>query len=189
MASLPALSRAEAALSINESEASRRRNWLALALGTIALTVSYFIYAAAFITPDGQEGPVMDPLLVGLAVALAPFVFVVVGFVSRNPRAPKQVLLAMALLLPVALSMGLLAPVLGASAGFAVGIAVVLNRPGLPDVMRNRIIAVLLTAVYTFALLVFIKPAGVFTGALLPPIAVGFADEFTAWAAARRRDG
>lgn len=151
------------------------------------MTVSYFFYAAAFVPPEGQAGPVLDPALVGLAVALAPFAFVVVGFVSRNPRAPKQVLVAMGLLVAVGLAVGLLAPVLGASAGFGVGIAVVLHRPGLADVMRNRIIALLLALVYTFALLVFITPAGVLTGALLPPMAVGFADEFTSWAAARRQ--
>lgn len=128
----------------------------------------------------------IQPSLVGLAIALAPFAFVVVGFVSRNPRAPKHVLVAMGLLLPVALAVGLLAPVLGASAGFGVGIATVLNRPGLADVMRNRLVGVLLSVLYTFALLVFVTPAGVLTGALLPPIVVGFADEFTAWTSARR---
>lgn len=153
------------------------------------MTVSYFFYAAAFIPPVGEAGPALEPGLLGLAVALAPFAFVVVGFVSRNPRAPKLVLVAMGLLLVLGLAVGLLAPVLGASAGFGVGIAVVLNRPGLPDVMRNRIVAVVLTLVYIFMLLVFITPAGVLTGALLPPLAVGFADEFTAWAAARRRAG
>jgi hypothetical protein len=160
---------------------------LALALGTIAVTVSYFFYAAAFIPPEGEAGPVLEPGLVGLAVALAPFAFVVVGFVSRNPRAPRLVLVSMGLLLALGLAVGLLSPVLGASAGFGIGIAVVLNRPGLPDVLRNRIVAVVLTLVYIFMLLVFITPAGVFAGALLPPIAVGFADEFTAWASARRR--
>lgn len=186
MASPPARSRVREALAPSDSEASRRRNWLALALGTIGVTVSYFSYAAAFIPPEGQTGPVLDPGLIGLAIALAPFAFVVVGFVSRNPRAPKQVLVAMGMLLVLGLAVGLLAPVLGASAGFGVGIALVLNRPGLPDVMRNRILGVVLALIYVFALLVFITPAGVLTGALLPPMAVGFADEFTAWAWARR---
>jgi hypothetical protein len=185
----PARSRAREPLAGDESEASRRRNWLALALGTIAVCFSYFPYAAAFIPPEGQEGPVLDAGLVGLAVALAPFAFVVVGFVSRNPRAPKQVLAAMGLLLVLGLGVGLIAPVLGASAGFGVGIALVLNRPGLPDVMRNRILAVVLALVYIFALLVFITPAGVLSGALIPPMMVGFADEYTAWASARRREG
>ena len=129
----------------------------------------------------------IDPALVGLAVAVAPFAFVAVGFVSRNPLAPRHVLAAMGFLLVVGLGVGLVAPVLGAAGGFGVGIATVLNRPGLPDVMRNRIVAVILALLYTFLLLVFITPAGVLSGALLPPLAVGLSDEFTAWAAARAR--
>ena len=157
-----------------------------MALGTIGVTVSYFFYAAAFIPPEGQAGPSLDPGLVGLAIALAPFTFVAVGFVSRNHRAPKLVLAAMGMLLVLGLGVGLISPVLGASAGFGVGIALVLKRPGLPDVMRNRIVAVVLSLLYTFALLVFITPAGVLTGAILPPLMVGFADEYTAWRFSRR---
>lgn len=186
MDSRPARSRASPALTPREGEATRRRNWLALALGTIGVTLSYFLYAAAFIPPEGQTEPVLNPGLIGLAVALAPFTFVVVGFVSRNPRAPKQVLLAMGMLLAVGLAVGLLAPVLGAAAGFGVGIALVLNRPGLPDVLRNRIVAVVLALAYVMVLLVFITPAGVLTGALLPTIMVGVADEYTAWRFSRR---
>jgi hypothetical protein len=125
--------------------------------------------------------------LLALAVALAPFVFVVVGFVSRNARAPRQVLIAMGLLLVLGLGVGLIAPVLGAATGFGVGIALTLNRPGLPDVLRNRILAVTFSAAYIFALLYFITPAGVMAGALMPPLMVGFADEYTAWAFSRRR--
>lgn len=121
----------------------------------------------------------------GIGIALAPFTFVVVGFVSRNHRAPKRVLAAMGFFLAVGLAVGLLAPVLGASVGFGVGISLTLNQPGLPDVVRNRLLGIAFGMVYTLALLIFITPAGVLTGALLPPILVGFADEFTALRHAR----
>lgn len=125
----------------------------------------------------------MNPGLLGLALATAPFGFVVVGLVSRNHRAPKRVLMAMGLLVVLGLALGLLAPVLGAAAGFGVGIALTLNRPRFPDVMRNRLVAVGVAVAYTLLLLVVATPAGVLTGALVPPIGVGLADEYTAWRA------
>lgn len=125
--------------------------------------------------------------MTGIALALAPFVFVIVGFVSRNPRAPKRVLWAMGLLVVLGLSIGLIAPVLGAAAGFGVGVALTLNPLDLPDLMRNRMIAVGFAVAYTLLLLIVATPAGVFTGALLPPLIVGLADEFSAWRASREK--
>lgn len=125
--------------------------------------------------------------MTGIALALAPFVFVIIGFVSRNPRAPKRVLWAMGLLVVLGLSIGLIAPVLGAAAGFGVGVALTLNPLDLPDLMRNRMIAVGFAVTYTLLLLIVATPAGVFTGALLPPLIVGLADEFSAWRASREK--
>jgi hypothetical protein len=41
------------------------------------------------------------------------------------------------------------------------------------------------TFVYVFVLIVAIPPAGVFTGAVLPLIMIGVADEYAAWSAER----
>lgn len=142
---------------------------------------SYFPYAAAFIPPEGEVGPFIQPQLVLVALAVAPFVLVITGLVSRNPRFPRHVLQSMGLLLLLGLAFGLIAPVLGAAAGFGVGIAITLNRPDHPDLMRNRLLAVGFSVVYTLVLLIVATPAGVLTGALLPALMVGFADEYTAW--------
>lgn len=148
---------------------------------------SYFPFAAAFIDPGNDEGVVVDPGLVGIALVVAPFVFVVVGLVSRNPRAPLRVLLAMGLLLVLGLAVGLISPVLGASAGFGVGVAICLRLPDIPDQMRRRLIAVALAVLYTMLLLFVAPPAGVLTGALVPILLIGFADEYGAWRLAKRR--
>ncbi|MGI8518694.1 MAG: hypothetical protein ACR2ME_10240 [Acidimicrobiia bacterium] len=153
-----------------------------MTLGTIVLMFSYFAYAAAFSSVDGQT--TIDAQLVGLAVLIAPFVFVVVALVSRNPR-PKLVLLAMLLLVLIALPIGLLAPILGASAGFGVGIALVLAQPDVANVLRRRIFGVLFAVAYAFVLLIVATPAGVFTGAVLPSILIGLADEYGAWRVSR----
>jgi hypothetical protein len=146
---------------------------------------SYFPYAAAFI--DGEEGVTVDPGLLGVALVVAPFVFVVVALVSKNTRAPSQILLAMALLLGLGLSIGLISPILGASAGFGVGVAITLKRPDIPDQMRRRILAVVFAVVYTTLLLFIAPPAGVVTGAVVPMLMVGFADEYGAWRQTRDR--
>ncbi|MGF1599611.1 MAG: hypothetical protein ACFCVK_22310 [Acidimicrobiales bacterium] len=144
------------------------------------MTLSYFLYAAGFVGPDDDPGRISGSLI-GVGVALAPLVFVVLAFVSRRPDAPGRVLRAMGLLVSIGLVVGLVAPVLGATAGFAVGGALTLNRPPGEGVGRYRAAAVATTVVYTLVLLVVATPAGVFTGGLLPLIMLGLADEYALW--------
>ena len=165
-------------------EQERRRNWLAIALGTIVMMFSYCPSAAAFATPEGEPTQI-DTGLLGIGVVMAPFVFMTVGFASRNAQTPKRVLQSMGLLIVLGLAVGLLSPVLGAVAGFGVGGSLCLNQLDLEGLMKWRLWATGLTVVYVFVLLLTITPAGVFAGGLLPLLMLGFADEYTAWRAAR----
>ncbi len=142
---------------------------------------SYFPYAAAF----SGEGGEIDLVLVAISLAVAPFVFVAIGLLSRNPKTPKAVLRSMALLPFVGMSVGLIAPILGASAAFMVGGAFTLDRPPVEGVMRWRWMAVGFTIFYLFVLLVTVTPAGVFAGGLVPLLMLGFADEYARWTARR----
>lgn len=166
------------------TEETRRRNWLAIALATIVMMFSYFAYAAAFVGTEDEPDQVILAY-VGLALALAPFVFVVLAFVSHNADAPRRVLWAMGLLMVVGVSLGVVSPVLGAVAGFAVGGAVTLDQPPVDGVMRWRLAAAGFTVVYTLVLLWVVTPAGVFTGGLLPLLMLGFADEYAMWKSER----
>lgn len=123
----------------------------------------------------------IDSGLVAISLAIAPLVFITVGFVSRNPLSPKRVLVAMGLLLAIGLSVGLVSPVLGAAAGFGVGMALTLNLPSLEGQLKRRLIGVGLAVAYMLLLLIVITPAGVLAGAILPGLMVGFADEYGAW--------
>jgi hypothetical protein len=83
-------------------------------------------------------------------------------------------------------SIGLLAPVLGATAAFAGGATLCLTAPPMvEDVYKWRVGASVLAVIYTFFLLVIATPAGVFTGGLVPLLMVGFADEYSTWVYAR----
>jgi hypothetical protein len=163
------------------TEQLKRRNWLAIGLATVVMMFSYFPYASSFSTPP-EGGVEINPALVGVGLVVAPFVFVVLAFVSRNPKAPKRVIQSMVLLILLGLTIGLLSPVLGATAAFGTGAALCLNPPLIENVYKWRLGAVVLTVVYTFLLLLFATPAGVFTGGLLPLLMVGFADEYNIWA-------
>jgi len=167
-------------------EAVRRTNWIAIVVATVLMMFSTLAYAAAFaMDDDGGQRSSVDLRLAFVGLAVAPFVFVVLGFLSRNPLAPKRVLQAMGLLLVVGLPIGLLDPLVGAATGFCLGGAIVLNRPAVDRVTYWRAGAVIFTFLYVLVLIVVVPPAGVFTGALLPLIMIGFADEYAAWSAER----
>ena len=142
---------------------------------------SYFPFAAAFASVDRIDGG-----LVAVALAVAPLVFVLLAFVSHNPKAPRRILEAMVMLLGVGFTVGLFAPVLGAAAGFGAGGAVCLLPPDVPNAAKWRISAVVVMTTYTFILLLAVPPAGVFAGGLLPLMMVGFGDEYAAWSARNR---
>lgn len=120
-----------------------------------------------------------------IALVVAPFVFITVGLVSRNPGMAKKVLWAMGLLLTLGLGVGLLSPVLGAAAGFGVGIALTLNLPDIPGQQKRRMIGVGFALAYMTLMLFVLTPAGVLAGAVVPGLMVGFADEYGAWAQTR----
>lgn len=164
----------------------KRRNWLAIALATVVMVFSYFPYASSFTTLSGGEVEI-NPALVGIGLVLAPFVFITLAFVSRNPKAPKRVLQSMVLLLGLGFTIGMLAPVLGATAAFAAGAVLCLNPPRADHVYKWRSGAAVLAVTYTLFLLITATPAGVFTGGLLPLLMVGFADEYSIWAHSKKR--
>ncbi len=166
-----------------EADISARRRWLAIAVATIPLLFSYVSIAAAFTTDDEGES------LVGaggaaLGFGLVPFVFLLLAFVSMHKRASMAVLKAMGLFLLLAFPIGVLAPALGATAGFAAG-GVVALRPSEMTQMKVRYIAAALAVVYVLFLLLFIPAAGVMAGAMIPLMAIGFADEYSIWMATR----
>ena len=95
----------------------------------------------------------------------------------------------MGLLVVLGLAIGVLSPIVGAAAGFGVGIAISLNRPEFEGQLRRRIVAVALAVAYMIVMLILIPPAGVLAGAILPGLMVGFADEYGAWREAQTSAG
>jgi hypothetical protein len=123
--------------------------------------------------------------LVAIGLGLAPFVFILLAFVSRHPRAPRMVLYALGIFLLIMLPLGLVTPALGASAGFGAGGIIALNMSERTGALKRRVIAVVAVVVYVLGLMLVATPAGVFAGGTTPLLAIGFADEATAWKASR----
>lgn len=160
--------------------ATRRANWIALAVGTVVIAIAYFVYGWATATPGAMN---MGAAI--LALAVSPLAFVVIALLSRRDEGWRRAAQATVVLVLIGAPVGLLAPIVGAAAGYGIGTAIALNPPRFDHVYRNRLLAVVAAVAYSFLLLVFLPPAGVMSGAFSPPLAVGLADEFTAWRAAR----
>ena len=160
-----------------------RRKWFAITIATVATLISYSFILFAFVAGSTEDGGNPGPAL-ALGLALVPFVFLLAAFMTRNRAAAGSVLKAMGLFLLVGISVGALDIVSGLVAGFGAG-AVVTVRSDEPHTRLSRSVAVLLAVVYTFVLVRFVQEAALIAAAILPFLAVGMADSFTEWRAAR----
>jgi hypothetical protein len=160
---------------------SPRDKWRAITLATLVLVPGYWALLAALVAMASDDSGGPDPAAaLALGVALVPFAFVVLAFLSGHPRAPGAVLKAMGLALLVGLPVAGLAgdAVTGIVAGVGAG-GVVALRADDAHRWRSRALAVVLAVVYTFVL---VRTAGVM--ALLPaPIfpftGIGIADHLS----------
>ena len=160
---------------------SSRGRWFALSVATVVLQFAYWpIVSSMVVTGSGLE----DGLWLGLGVT--PLVFLVLAFLSRNPRAPTASLAAMGMFLVVGLSVGLASIVLGLAAGFGAGTVVALRREPDQHPLKARWIAVAAASAYLLVLLglsTLLDGAGEFammSGAFIPLAVVGIADEVSA---------
>jgi hypothetical protein len=157
-------------------ELDLKRKWLAIALATLVMTVSYWLVLFARAAGSTENAPPPTPPF-ALGMMLVPFAFMALAFLSREDDASWAVLKGMGLFLVFGLPLGLFNVVIGLVAGYGLGAVVTLRRePGIHG-RRPRVIAVLLAVVYTVAMLAFIPEFGVFTGSVIPFVAVGIADQ------------
>ncbi len=152
-----------------------RGRWLAITAATVVMQFSYWpmVFAVAASTDDEVVGA--GALVLGLA--LMPAVFLVAAFASRHDRAPGAVLKAMGLFILIALPIGLLDIVVGASVGFAAGGAVSLRREEAVPSRRWRWYAVGGVGLWILLLLFVVPSFAVMSGAILPFAVHGIVDQ------------
>ena len=166
---------------------SLRRKWLAIALATVVMTISYWaiLFARALGSAEGTSDS-GAPFAFGMM--LVPFTFITLAFASRQRDAPWAVVKAMGLFAVFGLPLGLVNVVLGLVLGFGLGGVVALRREEVHR-WQLRVIAVLAAVLYTLVVLQLAPPMGIFTGSVVPFVAAGIADQVSEGRAADRQSG
>jgi hypothetical protein len=157
---------------------SLKGRWLALTAATLVYQFSYWaIVAGATADADSPEGLESGVGLLAFGLAVVPFVFLVLAFASRHPRAPGAALKAMGVFLLVGLPLGLVNVVVGTAVGFAAGGVLALRPVDGVDTRKRRWIAVVALALYLGVLLVVLPAFGLVSGAVLPLAIHGLVDQ------------
>ncbi len=150
-------------------------------VATLIAVVSYWSIIFAFVVTD-LEGTEIEldssitaagPFALGLA--LIPFAFLTLAFVSNHPRAPGAAFKAMMLSVPASLAFGLFGLPVGLVAGFGMGGVLALR---LDDVHRLKLrwLMVIGAILYTFIVGMISPQASLFAGGFIPFAASGLAD-------------
>ena len=162
---------------MTEEEQSYKRSWLAIGLATLVVMVSYSSLLVAIVASRSDTPEASGPAF-ALGFALVPIAYVALAFVSGRRNAPMQVLKAMGVWLVVGMPLVLANPIFGLAVGYgSAGVPTLRVRP--TDSWKARIVAVLLVAAYSLAMLQIIPPLGLLSGGLLPLASLGLADYYT----------
>ncbi len=160
---------------------SPRRKWRAILLSTLMLVPAYWSLLTGLVAEgsDKANAPLAAPYI-AFGLALLPFVFLLLAFLSEHPRPASAT--AKALLLAVLIG----APVLGFAGdvvtGFVAGVGaggIVVIRAEPQHSWRARALAVAAACVYSFVLVRTATPAGLLLGPVLPFTAIGVADQLS----------
>jgi hypothetical protein len=166
---------------------SPRKKWRAIALATLVVAPAFWSVLAGVVAvssddPQAPEGGT----LIAFGLALVPFAFVVLAFLSEHPRAAGAVWRAMALSLLVGIPVSAAVPdaITGFVAGLGAGGAVAL-RADLLHRWQDRALGVTAATLLAFGLLAVSNIALVIAPAL-PFTSVGVADHLAERRAERR---
>jgi hypothetical protein len=158
-----------------------QRKWRAIALATVVLVPAMWSILAGLVAAASDDPDAPDPLApIALGLAILPFVFVALAFLSEHPSAPRAVVRA----LWVAPLVGLFASVLAVDAvtGLVAGVAaggVVTLRADADHSTRARAYAVAVAAAYTFVLARVAGPVVLLGAPVFPFTALGVADHLS----------
>jgi hypothetical protein len=166
------------------------RKWRAITVATLLLVPGFWALLTALVAlavggrPNGGDrttaagAPDVGAAL-ALGLALVPFAFVALAWLSEHPRPPVAVLRAMGLALVVGIPVSALAgdAVTGLVAGIGAG-GIAALRADPPHRLRYRVVAVVLATAYTFALARVAAALALLPAPVFPFTALGVADHF-----------
>jgi hypothetical protein len=163
---------------------SPKRKWQAITIGTLLLVPAYWALLAGLVgtAVDDAEGAPDPTAAFALGLALIPFVFIVLAFMTEHPRAAGAVVKAMGMSLLVGIPVSALAgdAVSGIVAGVGAG-AVIAIRPEPGHGWRARAAAIAFATVYTFVLVRTASVLALLPAPVFPLTAIGLADHYVDW--------
>jgi hypothetical protein len=158
-----------------------RKKWRAILAATLVLLPAYWSLVAGVvaIASDRASAPEAGPLI-AFGLAVVPFAFVALAFLSEHPRAPGAVVRAMGLTLLVGIPVSAAAPdaVTGMVAGIGAG-GVVALRADADHTWRARAIAVFVVTAWAFVTVRVVPEAALLLAPALPFTSIGVADQLT----------
>jgi hypothetical protein len=169
-----------------------RRKWLAITVATLVLVPAFWAMLAGLVAvaveggDGGGEGGPRPVAALALGLALLPFVFVILAFMTEQPRPPTAVLRAMGLSLLVGVVVSAVAgdAVTGLVAGTGAG-GIAAIRSDEPHSVRGRWVAVGVACLYTFVLVRVAAGLALLPAPIFPFTAVGIADHVAEWRRAK----
>jgi hypothetical protein len=161
---------------------SPQQKWKTITVATLLLVPAYWALLAGLVAeatdhPTSHVGEPNTTAAFALGLAIIPFVFIVLAFMSGHPKAPGAVVKAMTLSVLIGIPVSALAgdAVTGIVAGVGAG-GIVALRMDVGQSWRARAIAVAIAALYTFVL---VRTAGamvLLAAPVLPLTGIGVAD-------------
>jgi hypothetical protein len=156
---------------------SPRKKWRAITLATLLMAPAFWSVLAGVVAVGSEDPRAPAPApLIAFGLALVPFVFVVLAFLSEHPRAPGAVVRAMALSLLVGIPVSAIAPdaVTGFVAGLGAGGIAALRADPVHS-WRARAVAVAGATLFVF-LVVTVSDVALLLAPALPFTSIGVAD-------------
>lgn len=166
-----------------------QRKWQTITVGTLIVLPAFWALLAGAVgaaSAPAAGGPNPAAAL-ALGMALIPFAFMVLAFMSRHPKAPTAVVWAMVVAIVVGIPVSAIAAdaVTGVVAGLGAG-GVVALRAEPNDSRGARALGVVVAAVYAFVLVRTVSAFALLFAPVFPFTAIGLADHLVEWRRARR---
>lgn len=156
---------------------------MTITFASLVLAPAYWSMMFGLVAFASDDTDVADATAAGalaFGLAVIPFVFIVLAFLSAHPLAPGAVVRAMGLCLLIGILVSAIAAdaVTGIVAGVGAG-GIIALRADLAHDWKHRAVAVLIAATYAFFLARTAAPAVIVAGPALPLTAIGMADHWS----------
>jgi hypothetical protein len=165
-----------------------QHKWRAITVATLVLVPAFWAILAGLVSVavDDADGGPQPGAAIAFGLALLPFVFIALAFMSGHPRAPIAVVKAMGLFLLVGIPVSALAAdaVTGLVAGVGAG-GIVTLRADATHTWRARALGVAFAAVYAFVLVRTVGALALVSAPVFPFTSIGIADHLAERADAR----